>query len=101
MLKEFPFLFEKGGVTAAGPLSISTRFPIKPKRAPRVLPYVKAPSDVKEKMVKKLSILQQKVDGLVKSPSTGLGRLSPGLGWGWNHLNSLQMAGEGQPSPAE
>jgi len=62
MLKEFPFRFEKGGVTAAGPLSISTRFPIKPKRAPRVFPYVKAPSDVKGKMVKKLSILRQKVD---------------------------------------
>jgi hypothetical protein len=42
-----------------------------------------------------------KFDGLVKSPSTGRGRLSPGLGWGWNHLNSLQMAGEGMPSSAE
>jgi hypothetical protein len=42
-----------------------------------------------------------KDDGLVKSPSSGRGRLSPGLGLGWNHLNSLQMAGEGQPSSAE
>lgn len=26
----FPFLFEKGGVTAAGPLPVYTGFPIKP-----------------------------------------------------------------------
>jgi hypothetical protein len=32
-------------------------------------------------------------DGLVKSPSIPQSRIAGG--WGWNHLNSLQMAGEG------
>ncbi len=40
-------------------------------------------------------------DGLARSPSAGRARLSAGLGWGWHHLNSFQMAGEGKPSPAE
>jgi hypothetical protein len=51
---------------------------------------------------KKLYIIcDVKFDGLIKSPSTGRGRVSPGLGLGWNHLNSFQMAGEGKPSSAE
>jgi hypothetical protein len=41
------------------------------------------------------------IDGLAKNPSSARVRLSAGLGWGWNHWNSLPMAGEGEPSTAE
>jgi hypothetical protein len=47
-----------------------------------------------------LNIFSLNIDGLVKSPSTGRGRLSPGLGKGWNLLNLLQGAGKGEPFPA-
>jgi hypothetical protein len=42
-----------------------------------------------------------KVDGLAQRSAPPKAGLSPGLGYGWNHLNSIQTAREGGPSPAE